>query len=75
MNSVNIIGTMVRSVELRYLPSGVAIGSFAIAVNQDYKKQDGTKVEKTSFFDVKIIGKQSEIISQYFSKFEKRAFP
>lgn len=68
MNSVNIIGTMVRSVDLKYLPSGVVVGSFAIAVNQDYKKQDGTKVEKTSFFDVKVIGKQSEIISQYFSK-------
>ena len=68
MNNVNIIGTMTRSVELKYLNSGIAVGSFAIAVNQDYKKQDGTKVEKTSFFDVKVIGKQSEIISQYFSK-------
>ena len=68
MNSINIIGTMTRGLELKYLPSGVAVGSFAIAINQDYKKQDGTKVEKTSFFDVKVIGKQSEIISQYFSK-------
>ena len=68
MNNVNIIGTMTRDLELKYLPSGVAVGSFAIAVNQDYKKQDGTKVEKTSFFDVKVIGKQSEIINQYFSK-------
>ena len=68
MNNVNIIGTMTRDLELKYLPSGAAVGSFAIAVNQDYKKQDGTKVEKTSFFDVKVIGKQSEIINQYFSK-------
>lgn len=68
MNSVSIIGTMTRDVELKYLPSGLAVGSFAIAVNQDYKKQDGTKVEKTSFFDVKSMGKQSEIVSQYFSK-------
>ena len=68
MNSVNIIGTMTRDLELKYLPSGVAVGSFAIAVNQDYKDKQGQKVEKTSFFDVKVIGKQSEIISQYFSK-------
>ena len=68
MNNINIIGTMTRDLELKYLPSGVAVGSFAIAVNQDYKKQDGTKVEKTSFFDIKVIGKQSEIINQYFSK-------
>ena len=68
MNSINIIGTMVRDVELRYLTSGTAVGSFAIAVNQDYKNQTGQKVEKTSFFDVKVIGKQSEIINSYFHK-------
>ena len=68
MNNVNIIGTMVRDVELKYLNSGVAVGSFAIAVNQDYKNKEGQKVEKTSFFDIKVIGKQSETINQYFSK-------
>lgn len=68
MNSVNIIGTMTRDIELKYLPSGTAVGSFAIAVNQDYKNQQGQKVEKTSFFDIKVIGKQSETINQYFKK-------
>jgi len=68
VNQVNIIGTLVRDVEVKYLPSGTALGSFSIAVNQDYKKQDGTKVEKVSFFDIKVIGKQSEIINQFFHK-------
>lgn len=68
MNNINIIGTMVRDLELKYLQSGTAVGSFAIAVNQDYKNQAGQKVEKTSFFDVKVIGKQSETINQYFHK-------
>lgn len=68
MNSVNIIGTMVKDLDLKYLPSGVAAGSVSIAVNQDYKDAQGKKVEKTSFFDVKIIGKQAEIINQYFHK-------
>ena len=68
MNSVNIIGTMTRDVELKYLPSGTPIGSFAIAVNQDYKDKQGQKIEKTSFFDVKVVGKQSETINQYFHK-------
>lgn len=68
MNSVSIIGTMVKDADLKYLPSGVAVASFSIAVNQDYKKSDGTKVEKTSFFEVKSIGKQSEIVNQYFHK-------
>ncbi len=68
MNSVSIIGTMVKDISLKYLPSGLAVGEFAIAVNQDYKKQDGTKVEKTSFFDVKVMGKQSETINNFFHK-------
>lgn len=68
MNSINIIGTLTRDIELKYLPSGAAVGTFAIAVNQDYKKQDGTKVEKVSFFDIKMIGKQAEIVNQFFHK-------
>lgn len=68
MNQVNIIGTMTRDITLKYLPSGLAVGEFAIAVNQDYKKQDGTKVEKTSFFDITVMGKQSETINSFFGK-------
>lgn len=68
MNNINIIGTICKDIELKYLPSSVAIASFSIAVNQDYKKQDGTKVEKTSFFDVKVIGKQSETVNKFFNK-------
>lgn len=68
MNNVSIIGTITRDIDLKYLPSSLAVGTFAIAVNQDYKKQDGTKVEKTSFFDIKIIGKQAETVNQFFHK-------
>lgn len=68
MNNVNIIGVMTRDVELKYLPSSLAVGTFAIAVNQDYKNKDGQKVEKTSFFDIKMIGKQAEVVNQFFHK-------
>src|SRR5574344_1163809 len=68
MNSVNIIGTMTRNIELKYLPSGTAIGGLSIAVNQDYKNQQGQNVEKTSFFEVKVIGKQAKTINTYFHK-------
>lgn len=68
MCEVNIMGTMVADAQIKYLPSGLPVGSFSIAVNQDYKKQDGTKVEKTSFFEVKVMGKQSETIAKFFSK-------
>ena len=67
MNSVNILGTLVADVTIKYLPSGTAIGNFSIAVNQDYKK-DGQTVKKTSFFNCVSMGKQSEIISNFFHK-------
>ena len=68
MNNVSIIGTITRDVELKYLPSGTPLGVFAIAVNQDYMNKEGVKVEKVSFFDIKVIGKQSETINKFFAK-------
>lgn len=68
MNNVNIIGTITKDVDLKYLPSGTAVGTFSIAVNQDYKNKEGQKVEKVSFFDIKMIGKQAETVNQFFHK-------
>jgi len=68
MNSVNIIGRIGKEIELKYLPTGSAVASFSIAVNQDYKKQDGTKVEKTSWFDITAFGKTAENVNKFFGK-------
>jgi len=68
MNNVQIIGTMTKDCEIKYLPSGSAIGGFGIAYNERYKKQDGTPVEKAHFFDVTVIGKKAETLSNYFKK-------
>lgn len=68
MNSVSIIGTITRDIEIKHLPSGQVLGNFSIAVNQDYKKQDGIKVEKVSFFNVSVFGKQAEVVAQCFHK-------
>ncbi len=68
MNNVNIIGTITRDIELKYLPSGQCLGSFGIAVNQDYKNKEGVKVEKVSFFNVSVFGKQAETVNNFFHK-------
>jgi len=68
MNKIAIMGTMTKDVQLKYIPSGVAVGNFNIAINQDYKNKDGQKIEKTSFFEVNVMGKQAEIINSYFRK-------
>jgi len=51
---------------LRYLPSGKAVASFSIAVDQSYKK-DGQKVQKTSWFNI-VAFNEAEAINQYFHK-------
>ena len=66
MNSVHIIGTITRDVELKYSSMGNAIGSFGIAYNDSYKDKNGTKVDKAHFFDVVVFNKQAETINQFF---------
>lgn len=68
MNNINIIGRIGKEIELKFLPTGSAIANFSIAVNQDYKKQDGTKVEKTSWFDITAFGKTAENVNKFFAK-------
>jgi single-strand DNA-binding protein len=67
MNSVQIIGTIGKDIEVKYLPSGSCLASFSVAVNQDYKK-DGQLVKKTSWFDVSAFGKTAENLKNYFHK-------
>jgi single-strand DNA-binding protein len=67
MNSVQIIGTIGKDIEVKYLPSGSCLASFSVAVNQDYKK-DGQLIKKTSWFDVSAFGKTAENLKNYFHK-------
>lgn len=67
MNSVNIIGTITRDIELKYLPSGVAVGKFCIAYNEKIK-QNEQLVDKAHFFDVTAWGKNAENVNRFFHK-------
>lgn len=67
LNTVNMIGRLVRPVEMRYTNSGFAIASFSLAVNIN-KKVDGQWQDETSFFDCTYFGKGAEAISQYLQK-------
>jgi single-strand DNA-binding protein len=71
MNSVQLIGNMVRDADLKYTQSGVAIGSFGIAVNKKVKNQQGSYDDKAMFFDVTAFGKTAENINAYFRKGSK----
>jgi len=43
LNRVILIGRLTRDPELRKTTSGMAVASFAIAVDDNYKQPDGSK--------------------------------
>ncbi len=66
-NKVILLGNLTRDPEVRYTPNGIAVASFAIAVNRKYKQGDETK-EEVSYIDIVVFGKQAESCGQYIGK-------
>ena len=70
-NKTILIGNLTRDIELRYLPSGTAIGSTGIATNRKYKNQNGEQIEEVCFIDITFFGRTAEIANQYLRKGSK----
>lgn len=71
MNKVILIGNLTKNIDLKYLTTGVAVGESSMAINQVYKKQDGTKVQDTCFIDIVMYGRSAEISNEYLKKGSK----
>lgn len=75
VNKVQIIGTLGRDPEMKYLPSGSAVVSVSVATDESYNdKNSGQKVEKTEWHRLTAFGKVAEIIGQYLKKGSKAYF-
>jgi len=68
LNRVILIGRLTRDPEVRYLPSGMQVTSFSVAVNRKFKDKNGEWKEETSFFDVESYGKVAERIGTQLGK-------
>lgn len=66
LNKIIIMGCMTRDPELKRTPSGTAVTSFSMAVDRDFKAQDGTR--QTDFIDVVAWKQTAEFVCSYFSK-------
>ena len=66
LNRITIMGRLVKDPELRRTQSGVAVTSFRMAVDRDFKSQDGSK--QADFFDVVAWRNTAEFVSKYFAK-------
>jgi single-strand DNA-binding protein len=67
-NKVLLMGNLTRDPELRTLPSGTSVADFGLAVNRTWNDGSGQKREATTFVDCKAMGRQAEVIKQYFEK-------
>lgn len=69
-NKVVLVGNLTRDIEMRYAPSGTAIGSSGIAVTRKIT-QNGEKKDETCFIDITFWGRTAEVANQYLSKGSK----
>lgn len=66
LNSVIVMGRMVRDPELRKTPDGIDVTSFRIAVDRDYVKPGEER--QTDFFDVVAWRGVANFVCNYFRK-------
>jgi len=71
LNKAMIIGNLGRDPEMRYTPGGQAVTQFTVAVNRNYKGQNGEWQEETEWFRVVVWGQQAERAAEYLRKGNK----
>ncbi|AXY26671.1 single-stranded DNA-binding protein [Suicoccus acidiformans] len=66
MNTVQLVGRLTREVDLRFTSSGVAVGTFTIAVNRNFTNQQGER--EADFINCVIWRKQAENFANFTRK-------
>lgn len=66
LNRIILMGRLTRDPELRHTQSGVAVASFTLAVDRDFKTQNGER--ETDFVDITAWRGTADFVDKYFSK-------
>ena len=66
LNRIILMGRLTRDPELRRTQNGIAVTSFSLAVDRDFKSQGGEK--ETDFIDIVVWRQTAEFVSKYFTK-------
>ncbi len=66
INNVVLVGRMTRDAELRYTPSDQAVATFTLAVNRNFKNQDGER--EADFVKCVIWRQQAENLANWVKK-------
>jgi len=68
LNKAIIIGNLTRDPELKSLPSGMKVCSFALATNSVWKDKAGARQESTEYHNIVVFGRSAETVAQYMKK-------
>jgi single-strand DNA-binding protein len=69
LNQVIFMGNLTRDVEMRYTPSGTAVGQCGIAMNRKWKDKNTNEMkEEVTFVDLVIWGHGADFVAKYFRK-------
>lgn len=66
INNVVLVGRLVRDPELRYTPSNQAVATFSLAVNRNFKSQNGER--EADFINCVIWRRQVENLANWAKK-------
>lgn len=66
LNKIILMGRLCADPELRRTQSGTAVASFSLAVDRDFKAQNGEK--ETDFIDIVAWRNTAEFVSKYLAK-------
>lgn len=66
INNVVLVGRLTRDVDMRYTQSGVAVGSFSVAVERNFKNVNGER--ETDFINCVIWRKAAENFARFTRK-------
>ena len=66
IDNVVLVGRLTRDPELRYTPSNVAVATFSLAVNRNFKNQAGDR--EADFINCMIWRKPAELLSEWCKK-------
>nr|DAK73972.1 MAG TPA: Single strand binding protein [Caudoviricetes sp.] len=66
INNVVLIGRLTRDAELRYTPSNIAVATFNLAVNRNFKNDNGDR--EADFINVVMWRQQAENFANWVKK-------
>ena len=65
---LSVAGRLTRDPEMRFTAQGTAVTNLTVAVDQCYKDNEGSKVEKTEYVRISAWSKAAEVLNNFCVK-------